>query len=309
LVLGTLYRLPLAARPKLLQYFLLLLVWLDCVSHAPRQNPTVEPSVYGRLAPLDQLTPRPLFGDSRAMPSLEANRVFYNLGPTNLVEGYLGRRLGLDRNCNLLDDIPKVDGFYSLYLAEEKDVEVRLYGADDRPRPELADFLGVSQVSAKGNIVNWEARTNYLPLVTAGQAPVFADAKTTLAALSSGHFVPREIVYLPPTAKTNILVKNRSRADIISQRASAHQIEVVVEAPAPAMVVVAQAYYHPWRAYVDGRPASLWRANHAFQALEVPAGRSRVKLVYEDRLFFWGTIISIVAFMGCAAGWWKLGPR
>ncbi len=309
LVLGTLYRLPLAARPKIFQYFLLLSVWLDCVSHAPRQNPTVEPSVYAHLPPLDQLTPRPLFGDSRAMPSLEASRVFYNLGPTNLVEGYVGRRLGLDRNCNLIDDIPKVDGFYSLYLAEEKAVEVRLYGADDRPRPELADFLGVSQVSAKGNILDWEARTNYLPLITAGQAPVFADNATTLADLPSSNFAPREIVYLPPAAKASILARDRSRAEIISRKVSAHHLELVVEAPAPAMVVVAQAYYHPWRAYVDGRPASLWRANHAFQALEVPAGRSRVKLVYEDRLFFWGAIVSMVSFIGCAAGWWRWSSR
>jgi len=309
LVLGTLYRLSLAARPKLLQYLLLLLVWLDCLSHTPRQNPTVEPSVYGRLAPLDQLTPRPIFGDSRAMLSREASKVFYNLGPTNLVEGYIGRRLGLNRNCNLLDDIPKVDGFYSLYLLEEHDVERRLYGADDQPRSALVSFLGVSQISARGNILAWEARTNYLPLVTAGQAPLFADAEATLAGLSISNFAPREIVYLPPAAKTNILVKNGSRAEIISRRTSAHQIEAVVEALAPAMVVVAQAYYHPWRAYVDGQPVSLWRANHAFQALEVHAGQSRVKLVYEDRLFFWGAVISIFTFIGCAAAWWKLGSR
>jgi hypothetical protein len=309
LILGTLYGLPLAARPKLLQYLLLLLVWLDCLSHTPRQNPTVEPSVYARLAALDQLTPKPVFGDSRAMLSREASKVFYNLGPSNLGEALLGRRLGLHRNSNLLDDIAKVDGFYSLYLLEESDVELRLYGADDQPRSALVSFLGVSQISARGNVLAWEARTNYLPLVTAGQAPVFADTETTLAGLSSSNFAPREIVYLPPAAKTNILVKNGSRAEIISRKASAHKIEVVVEAPAPAMVVVAQAYYHPWRAYVDGQPVSLWRANHAFQALEVHAGQSRVKLVYEDRLFFWGAVISTFTFMGGAAAWWKLGSR
>jgi len=167
----------------------------------------------------------------------------------------------------------------------------------------------VVSASAKTNVLAWEARANYLPLVTAGQTPVFADAETTLAGLLSSNFAPREIVYLPPAAKTNILVKNGSRAEIISRRASAHQIEVVVDAPAPAMVVVAQAYYHPWRAYVDGQPVSLWRANHAFQALQVPAGQSRVKLVYEDRLFVWGAIISIVTFIVCATAWLRLGPR
>jgi uncharacterized membrane protein YfhO len=71
-----------------------------------------------------------------------------------------------------------------------------------------------------------------------------------------------------------------------------------VEAEAPAIVVVAQAYYHDWRVYVDGAAAPLWLANYAFQALEVPAGRHHVSLVYEDREFRWGSIISVATLLG-----------
>jgi uncharacterized membrane protein YfhO len=71
------------------------------------------------------------------------------------------------------------------------------------------------------------------------------------------------------------------------------------------MVVVAQAYYHPWHAYVDGKRAPLWRANHAFQALEVPAGKHQIRLVYEDRSFIYGCIISLGCLLGC--GWTARG--
>ncbi len=54
------------------------------------------------------------------------------------------------------------------------------------------------------------------------------------------------------------------------------------EAPAASLVVISQTYYPAWKAYVDGRPAKLWRANYAFQALEVPAGRHHIRLAYED---------------------------
>jgi len=56
----------------------------------------------------------------------------------------------------------------------------------------------------------------------------------------------------------------------------------------------------------------LYRANHAFQALEVPAGRHVVKLVYEDRMFEAGMAISLATLMLVVAGWlwsWKREPR
>ena len=54
---------------------------------------------------------------------------------------------------------------------------------------------------------------------------------------------------------------------------------------------MAQAYYHPWHAYVDGKPTRLWRANYAFQALEVPAGNHQIQVVYEDKAFKIGGVI------------------
>ena len=54
---------------------------------------------------------------------------------------------------------------------------------------------------------------------------------------------------------------------------------------------------------MDGKPVRLWRANHAFQALEVPEGRHEVKLVYEDRLFYLGAAVSLVTLAGCVMVW------
>jgi uncharacterized membrane protein YfhO len=65
---------------------------------------------------------------------------------------------------------------------------------------------------------------------------------------------------------------------------------------------VAQTYHHVWHAYVDGQPVRLWRANEAFQAVVVPAGTHQVNLVYEDRRFQLGAVISIFALLGCLGG-------
>ena len=44
------------------------------------------------------------------------------------------------------------------------------------------------------------------------------------------------------------------------------------------------------------------RANQAFQALEIPAGKHEVVLKYEDRMFRLGVVISGVVAV-CAACW------
>ena len=85
----------------------------------------------------------------------------------------------------------------------------------------------------------------------------------------------------------------------MSFNSAAQNLEATVATTASTMVVVAQTYYHPWRAYVDGQPVRLWRANYAFQALVVPAGTHRVKLVYEDRRFYFGATVSLVTLGGC----------
>ena len=69
-----------------------------------------------------------------------------------------------------------------------------------------------------------------------------------------------------------------------------------------SFLVIAQSFYHRWKATVDGQPAPILRANHAFQAVQVPSGEHRVELVYKDTPFRKGACISIVTLIACAGG-------
>ena len=79
-------------------------------------------------------------------------------------------------------------------------------------------------------------------------------------------------------------------------------MDIEVDAAETSLVVVAQTYYHNWRAEIDGQPATLLRANVAFQAVQVPAGKHRVHLFYRDAAFELGAMISLVALVVCALG-------
>ena len=252
------------------------------------------------------MTSRPKYGKSRAMVSRKATS-YLNFGKTeNPLYYYVGFRGALIKNCNLPENIPKVDGFCSLHLKNEWDIDRIFYAIHHRHRrdqhsaaPPLLDFLGISQMSASDNIFDWQERKTFLPLATAGQRPIFASDAAMLEKLNSVDFDPRHTVYLPMSAQNQVTVTNGSQVKISSKNLARNTAQLAVEASAPALVVIAQSFYHNWHAYVDGQPVPLLRANHAFQALQVPAGQHTITLHYEDWMFRLGATISALTLLGC----------
>jgi hypothetical protein len=62
---------------------------------------------------------------------------------------------------------------------------------------------------------------------------------------------------------------------------------------AAGYVVISQTAWPGWRAYIDGRRVRTLRANHAFLAVYVPAGRHQIRLRYLPQSFVAGRTISI----------------
>ncbi len=271
----------------------LFLIWLDVATHAPRQNPSVSNLAFqpglrqltNAVSPLSQ-------GIGRLLLSREARLQSDRVTLADPLNDYLGHRLSQALNCNLLDGIAKVDGFYPLFIKEHIDVLRILYSQTNAWSSPLADFLSVSHVSTPGNPQEFSPRGSFAPLVTAGQAPRFADKPTTLRNLGSSGFDPGRTVYLPVDAQGVVGVTNPCEAKIVASRLEAQHVEIEIDAARSCLLVLAQTCYPSWRATVDGRPARIWRANQAFQAIEVPAGRSRIALKYEDSAFLFGLAAS-----------------
>jgi len=283
---------------------LVALVGLDGWTHMPRQNPVINRAAFepGRL----RLDPQPRIGESRAMISPAAEARFHQFGSTDAFNDYVVSRLGLYINCNLLDEIPKVDGIFSLYLRAPNRIEEGLLKASRDPGQELApllDFLGVSHITAPGEFFNWTNRPAALPFVTAGQRPVFADDNAIFRSLASLSFAPRETVYLPLEAESLIQVTNRTDTKVLSFRFSAHRGDIEVAGSRPGLLVIAQAYYPRWRASIDGSDQKLLRANLGYQALQIPPGRHSVEMSYRDFAFHFGVLVSVAALVVCAGVW------
>jgi uncharacterized membrane protein YfhO len=98
-------------------------------------------------------------------------------------------------------------------------------------------------------------------------------------------------------------VTNASAVKVSAPGFSARRVEFDLDAAQPALTVISQSFSHNWHAYVSGRPVPLLRANHAFQALEIPQGHQHVKLVYEDHAFHVGLAISLASALIWTVFW------
>lgn len=282
---------------------LVLVTWADVLTHAPWQNPTAVPAAFAR-----EPTP-PGLGEGRALLSLGAMEKFYRWNTSEAAEGFALRRLGLHNNVNLIDGVPKVDGFFSLYLPMERQVHHRLYLSETEARAGLADFLGVTRMTAATNLLEWSVRPAALPWITAGPRPVFAETDAAFTGLMAREFNPREVVFLPLEAGNFVGVTNAVKTRIVSRQWTAQRITAEVEAEGATVVVFSQADYHSWQASVDGVPAKIWPANVAFQAVAIPPGRHRVELVYRDGAFRLGALICGLSCLLMGVGWSGFNPR
>jgi uncharacterized membrane protein YfhO len=66
-----------------------------------------------------------------------------------------------------------------------------------------------------------------------------------------------------------------------------------VDSAAGGFVIVSVSFAPEWRVFVDGAESTLLRTNAMLLGLQVPPGRHRIELVYDNPAFRWG--------MRCAA--------
>ena len=283
---------------------LIFIAWLDVFTHEPKQNPTVSPSVFELNLARTKLAmqPQPELGGSRVMLSPTAALELTRFGSSNSKNNFLAKRIGYCANANLLDAVPKVDGFVSLAPREFDWMLSLIYSVTNGNWTALENFMGVSQTTAPGKLLEWEPHQNFLPLVTAGQKPIFLDDTNTLWAFGRNDFDGGKIVFFSPEMKSLVTVSNQTTAKILNSKFTNRTVDAEVDATETSLVVVAQTFYHNWRAEIDRQPATLLRANVAFQAVQVPAGKHRLHLFYRDAAFEFGAMISLVALASCALG-------
>lgn len=74
-------------------------------------------------------------------------------------------------------------------------------------------------------------------------------------------------------------------------------VRVTVDATAPSMVVIRNAWDRGWSATVDGRTVPVLRADYFLQGVPVPAGQHEIRLTYGDPTIAAGIALSCVVWL------------
>jgi hypothetical protein len=139
---------------------------------------------------------------------------------------------------------------------------------------------------------------------------VVATGEDALAMLAEGAVDLRRTVILAQAPAVAPVAGDS--AEVSLTRRNAREIALTVDLDRPGIVVVGDAYYPDWKATVDGQPTEVLRANHAFRAVALGAGRHEIVMRYDASLLRKGATISVatvVLTLLALLGSWVAGRR
>jgi hypothetical protein len=139
-----------------------------------------------------------------------------------------------------------------------------------------------------------------LPRVYAVSGARAAPPAEAVALIGNAALDPtREVVLAPPAAPRPPVPGFGAAVRELWRRSDGEEHEVDVSDP--GYLVILDAYHPGWRAYVDGAPAEILRANVLFRAVAVPGGRHRVRFLYRPATALPAALVSACAAVGVAA--------
>jgi hypothetical protein len=85
-------------------------------------------------------------------------------------------------------------------------------------------------------------------------------------------------------------------------------VTLTLDAPAPegSALIVSENYYPGWKATVDGREATLARADYTLLGVALPAGARTIQLTLDSAPYHMGKAITLIA-LALSAAWWAGG--
>ncbi len=145
-----------------------------------------------------------------------------------------------------------------------------------------------------GNDLDAIARLNpYAACVIDASDPVNGDVEAQLGVLgnASKHEGPESTGRAARNAFTAL---NR---DVRLVTYTPNRAAFAVHTDAAGVFNYSDGWSRGWKATLDGRPVQIYRANHAFKAISMPAGQHLVEFTYDPSTFRAGLIVSLTA--GC----------
>ena len=137
-------------------------------------------------------------------------------------------------------------------------------------------------------------------------AEVITDRNKVLRRLNDVKFKALEKIVV----EKPVIEMSGARAErVLNIQYSGNEVRIEADIKQPGLLFLSDAYYPGWRVWVNGKEGDTLRANYMFRAVELPAGKSRIKFVYDPLSFKLGLLISALTIFGLLAWGWQLFKR
>ena len=138
-----------------------------------------------------------------------------------------------------------------------------------------------------------------------GSYQVIPNRGERLRFMSRRNFDPREQVVLEEKLDA---LQGTGEGKVQITRHDPEVVAVELEECEGGILVLSDTYYPGWEARVDGTPTPIFRANHVFRAVSVPAGARQVVFCFDPLSFRAGVWLSGMAWMslvGSLVFYWR----
>ncbi len=310
---------------KYLDYFIFIFLIADLFYYGYSFNPVIDPKIYQPAGPITSVIKqdKTIFRAQRfnvhqlwrPQGSPDERYQPFTSGWLNGTDKYFNASESLTPNTFTLNSIQTLDGFNQLQFSRFKE----LMGAPRsksslipyKPTLPILSLLNVKYIVTSQILEShllqlvkeWSDLKLYrnkfvLPrafLIT--RYEVIADPRKLLEAMQSNAFNPVNKVYLeePPPRFSAVTVNLAARVNISDYRNN--QVAIDVQSPQDAFLVLSDAYYPGWRAFLDGQNTKIYRADYTLRGVRIPAGKHKLKFVFEPRSLYWGAAISLVTLL------------
>jgi hypothetical protein len=141
------------------------------------------------------------------------------------------------------------------------------------------------------------------------QIAVEPDADTRLQRLAAGDVDARRVALVDAAPASGFLgvAGNQRTAEARFVVDDPEHVVIETVAPERGFLFLADQYFPAWTATVNGQPAPILVANHAFRAVEVPPGPVTVEFRYRAGRVWVGAMISATALL--VVGWVVISAR
>jgi hypothetical protein len=146
------------------------------------------------------------------------------------------------------------------------------------------------------------------------QWEVNTNATATLARLADPAFDPHQsVMVFDPIAPPTTTASNAAPGTVAFAHYEPKRIELKVTAPTPSVLLLNDKFDPDWTVSVDGRPATVLRANFLMRGVQVPPGDHTIAFRYQLRsaVFYVGLGATLVGVLLGAFVWYdsrRAGP-